>query len=654
MALTDSLIFDLLGILTTSQGSIPIFMRSTPANAESIVNGSWKLQPASAHQPRFTSTGALLLEGASTNMITYARNINHPSWVKGSSIIPTLTPVQGMDNNYTATRIAVSQYAGNQAAQTMTKAFVLGSGQTYTVAWYLSLASGARFGKNDAIKIAGDVVAPQTVLLAPIFNDKSGNFIPVQVTFTTAGTAAGNSASSYAAGDTARNVNLQLYVENATSIDVDVVNMEPGTIRTSPIYQDAQTKTRDSDFLQYAKSPIAGLSSFLHYLRLENWAGDGVILSAGNFSLTIVNGILQVVCGSTTLNDTDPLPAAAQIAVRVSLGLTRISLYINGVMKAKATLTGYSGNTSTMTIGGVGQRLIRCLYFFNRDVGDGSIDVGQTVLGELLDLHNQDSLFSDLAEGHSRIVLPAIMLRTGTEQAVRFPQFQSASQPINTIATGSGKVAQVETVRIDTIVSASAAQTDYIVINNSQYTFTSDATPTTAEIAAGLAGAVNASPRSQPVTAQYVSGNTFTLTADNPGDDFALSVSGRLSRYNTTPNATDSNTFTVPNATDFVIGAAQIFRANAFITDVAILAINTGTNQLTVRSLPNSNFALIQQGDVIMQPSWSLRVGPNNYLCHHLEDYPEVKPSSKSLFGFRLRNNGLVDRVVTPYAKVTL
>jgi hypothetical protein len=649
--LVSALVFDLNGTLLTSQGQVPTFLRPSPANIESTLNGSWRLSGVTVHNPRFTTSGSLVLERDSINLITYPQDLTHSSWIKGSSMIIQADRIQGMDSNYLADRIAISQTTGNQAAQTLSKVISLASGQPLTLSAYLRLAGG-RFGANDVLRITGDVAAAQSIPLGPIFNDKPGNYIPVVLNAASAGTAV--TGAAYLTPDTARNVTIALYCENSVSIDWGGIQLEPGTIRTSYIGQDAQVRSRAADYLAYPKSPIEGLAAFCCYLNLEKWAGDGNLVDLGNFKIEIVGGKLRASCGAVQITDPDSLPASAKIAVRVSQGLARAQIYVNGIMKAKASISNYLGQSSVVAIAGAGVRQIKCLYFFNRDIGDGSIDVGGFVLGDMLSLHQQDSLISDLAEGNSRIVFPPIRLPAGGSASIRFPQYQSANQAITVLTTGSGSVAQVDRVTVNAIANASAAQTDSILINGTQYSFTSDATPTVAEIALGLVAAVNANPRTQPVTATYTSGGVFTLTADAPGIDFSLSVSSRLSQANITANILDTHTLTVANASDFVVGKAQIFRNYTFLTDVVIRAINTGTNILTVSTFPNSAFAGLRVGDNIMQPSWSLNVGPNNYFAHHLEDYGDVGIASKTQEGFTLFNRGTVDRAITPEAKIVL
>ena len=662
MALIDALSFDIVGACTTSQGIIPTFKRGTVANGESEVNGSWRIFPAAVHQPRFSTTGALLMERESSNLCPFPLGLTDSGWVKGSSIEIREDRVPAMDNNYLADVIAVFAYTGNQDAQIMTRSIQSGSGKTYTVTWWLSLLGG-QFGPNDVLRVTGDVVSVESIALAEVYNDRVGNYIPVTVTVTAAGTElvfetggeyrhpVNEDELDEVANDPTRTLNIQLYCESAVSIAWGGCQIEPGELSTTFISQDANILNRDTDFLEYPKSPAEGLDSFVFYASLDSWKGDGRIVEAGTFSVEVSEGKLRASCGAVTATDPDDLPETAKIAVRVSRGLERLQVYVNGVLKVRETLSGYSGNASPLRVAGDGVRMIRCLYFFNRDLSDGSIGVGDSVGGSLAELHSKDSLLVNLGEGHSRIFLPAFDLAVGETKAVRFPQYQLAAQRVNSITTGSGATAQVETVTVRTVANSTTYD---LFINATQYSYTSDSSATDAEIAAWLASAVNASPRTQPVTASYSSGSSFTITADVAGDDFSLTVGGGLSKAVTTPNAVNSNTIAVDNAIDFETGAVQIFRDYAFVCDLAIASINTGTNTLTVKAVPNSLMDLVQVDDVIMQPTWSLEVGPNNYFCHHLEDFGDVRIKSKSLKGFTLKNEGLQKRRVTPYAKITL
>jgi hypothetical protein len=647
MALIDSLAFYLVGSLLNDQ--IPTFLRATPANWEGYVNSSWKQVAFGRHQPRFSSKGTLLLEGESVNLLTYPQNLAHSSWVKGSSMVVFPDQVIAPDSSYKADRISVSATTGNDTAQTISKSVVLNAAEQYTASFCLRLADG-RFGATDYIEIADSVVSsPQRVYLAGIYNNKPGNFITFTIPFTSAG-------STPAAYDqqTPQSVTVNLRVNRAVSIDWAYGQIEPGAVWTSFISQDQAVQSRDRDFLQYPYSPIAGLSSFVFYANLEQWRGDGAIVVAGDFVVDIFGGKLRAICGSTTCTAPDTLPAIAKIAVRVSKGLGKVRLYVNQVLVAEQPLSDYQAAAGRLNICGAGVRSLPCLYFFNQDLSDGSAVVGGKITSDLLLLNNQDTLTPELSEDYGLVVLPSVRVPAGQSIQVRFPLLQRARQAITAIASSNTKVAQVDRVTVQTIVSASAVQTDWVAIGDARFSFTSDATPTTAEIAAGLAAAINTTPKKKAVTAAYTSGASFTVTADVAGDGFDLIPGTNLSRVTTTANVSDTYTITVPNAVDYTVGTALVFRDYAFICEVAIASVNTGSNQLSVKAFPNSQAALIKTGDVLIQPNWQLQVGRNNYFVHHLEDFPDIRAAAKPQTGFALKNVGSIDRTVTPYVKIAL
>lgn len=646
--LTNSLVFDIVGSLITSQGQYPTYLRYSPAAQESVVNGSLRSFPVAVHQPRFTSNGSLILEKGSQNLITFPLDLSNSEWVKGSSMTILRDLVPAMDGNFLADRVSVSAFTGNAAANTISRRFALDSAQTYTLTAYLGLAGG-QLGPNDVLRVTGDVVTPASINLSAAYNPRPGNYIASSLNFTTAGTAPVSQASN----ETLRVATIALYCERAVSIDWAGIQLEPGNLQTSFINQTTLVTGRDADSLTYPRSPVSGLPSFTFFCNLEAWRGDGVIVNAGNFRVEIIGGKLRATCGVTTATDPGDLPASAQIAVRVSQGLGNLQVYVNGVLKVRQSLSGFTGAVSTVTVGGQNVLQIKCLYFFNRDLADGSIDVGGNVAGELLQLNQQDSLLTDLSEGHSRIVFPSVRCRAGREVSVRFPQYPFAQQTLATVTPGVSSAFQSD--RIDVFVAPGAGVIDYLFINGTYYSYTADGSPTQAETAAGLVAAVNATPKVQPVTATHTPGDAFfILTGDTAGNDFSLSISSNLRRTNQTSAGLASNTLTVPNAVDFVLGPAQIFRQYAFICDVIITAINTGTNTITFTTTPNSLAGQIQAGDTLMQPTWSLRIGQTAYFAHHLEDFSDIKISGKSPEGFRFINRGLLDRLITPYAKLSL
>lgn len=649
MALTDAIAWDVSGSLIPSQGQIPNFLRVSPAMAEYELNGSIRLVPVPAYQPRFSSSGALYLEQGATNYCPHPLNLRNSGWIKGSSITVLADRVLSMWGTYEADRVSINATLGNTDAQTLYRQVPFGSAETYTVTFYLRL-QGGRFGPNDYVRVSGDVLAVQTVFLGSVFNENPGNYQAVTLTVTTAGSAPAN----YADDNTERLMTIALYCEAAVSLDWSGVQIEEGSIRTSLINQQASIQSRGADTLLYPSSPVEGLDSFLFYLNLETWRGNGNLLQAGNFRLEIANGYLSATCGVVTATDPTPLPNSARVACRVSKGLEKVQIYVNGVLKARETLTGYVATAGSLQVAGSGVRQLKVGYAFNRDVGDGSVDIGGTAGGELLTLFSQDILFADQTEGFSQIVLPSIRLLPGRSATVKLPGIQRASQTITVLTTGVAAAAQVERVTVDTIVSGAAIQRDTVTVDGTSYEFTSDATPTAAEIAQGLTNLINSDPN-RVVNASYTATNAFfDLTAITAGDPFYVSTSANLRADNQTPNTPGTRLATVSAAVDYNVDEVSIYRDFTWICDAVVTARDLGNNILTLASTGATDFVLIKVGDTVVQNSWQLAIGRNSYFAHHLEDHPDLKIADKKEQFFTLRNDGAVDRIVTPYIKITL
>lgn len=131
-------------------------------------------------------------------------------------------------------------------------------------------------------------------------------------------------------------------------------------------------------------------------------------------------------------------------------------------------------------------------------------------------------------------------------------------------ARASANIQQVNTV---TVTSAVNSTIYTVTINGVDNTYTSDASATTAEIAAGLAAAINASVDVlvTPVTATYVSGATFTVSADVAGTGFTIAVGTNLSQAATVANsaATVLSITDMRDVTPVVNGLASVSGAAA-------------------------------------------------------------------------------------------
>lgn len=646
----NKLVFDISGKLITSQGDIPTFLRPSIASAEYVINNSLRVVPAKADTPRFSQSGELDLEPQTTNYLTQCLNLNSNTWIKGSSIFVSPDRVVDMIGNYTAERVTVSAFAGNYNAQKLIKPITLGSGRNFVGTVYLKLAGG-QFGPNDRIGVDGDVTAASWAYLSGTYNDSTGNYIALSFNFTTAGSEVDPDVDD----DEGRLVNFTFHCESSVSVDWGGAQIEEGDIRTSFIPTGSETGSRALDYLQYGRSPMSGLASTVVYSNITAWRGSGRILEAGNLRIEILNGYLKATAGVVDITDPDPLPASARVAIRISKGLEAILIYVDGVLKIRENLSGWAGTSTQLNVGGESFLRLQNLYVFNGDLSDGGVSTGGSVSGSMATLFSEDTLIVDQSPGYSELSFPAIYLPPGWEAEVRLPGIQLANQVISGITPSGSAVAQVTRVWIEIIDNVAAAQTDFFFINETKWTLISDATPTRAEIASGFQALVAGSPKYEPVTASYSGSNEYlTLTADNAGQGFEVNVSDRLGIEHVTANDPGLYVITVPNAVDYSIGRALIFRDNVFIAEVGITAINLVSNQLTVTFDAATSASFVVAGDQVIQRSWELEIGENALFAHHYEDFGDVRISAKRQDRFAIANVGAQPRIVTPYCKITL
>lgn len=650
MALRDQLVFDIAwGRCVTSQGFIPTFLRPTPGALGYSLNGSWRLVKFATHQPRFLSNGSLLIEQGSINLCSHPQDLSNSAWIKGSRMRPYTDQVLGISDDYRADQIVVGGYTGNDAAQKITRSFVLNSGRDMIATVYLGLFDGY-LGAEDYVQFSGNVVTPAKVMLASLLNPVPGCYIPINLQFKTLGTAPVNSGDE----DAAQTVTFELFVKKSCTLNWAGLMLESGTIWTNLIEQDGACLSRAGDFLQYPKNPVESRESFVFYLRLDSWRGDGRIAEMANFKVNIVGGKLEVNCGGTICTDPDLLPSSAQIAIWVSRGLGQVRLYINKALKATAAITNYLPTRSALTICGDGARIFNCLYFFRGDIQDGGKTVGQTAAGDLGSLYDTDQLITEQSQGNSIVTQPMVLIMPGRRAFIRFPGNRTVTQTISAIATSGSDVAKVVRVTTKTIVNAAASQVDWIVINSTKFEHQSTDTPTLAKIAADFAIIINTEPKYEKVNATYTASNAYLdITSATAGNDFYCGVNDRLDATITVQNATAKRVFTVQSAVDFSVGLARIERYYATIMEIEIESIDTTNNLLTCKVPLASEVATIYPGDLIIQEDWQLNCGSNNYFAHHLENHADIKipPDGKLIDGVIYTNEGNADRLVTPYLK---
>lgn len=638
----DSCLWALNGTLISPRGQIPNYLRTGVANTEEVIGGSLTSRTVGEHRPRFGAQGSLLLERRGNNLVKKPLDLTDPVWVKGSSIQILKDLSLGMSDNYQADRITVSATSGNDAAQTLSQEVRVYRNLAYTCTVYLKLVDG-QFGAEDVLRVTGPgVLATNASTPLSVLNNRMNLWIPISVTVLTINDLTGTQQRVDPSEEP--KIKLEFVCNRTVSVDWGGAQIEEGLERTSFIEGGIESLGRDQDSLMYAQNPIAGLTSWTVYCSLEEWRGDGAICSWGDLQLAIVNGNLQVRYGSNTLPvlSIGPQP---KIAVTGFGGQNRIAVFVDGLLRATADLQGYLPNQGSTVVGGDGLRWYRCAYAFDRSLNDGgAITLNQPVSNQLGTLFERDILFLLPPSDPTVINFPAARIRGRAGKTIfKLPVIKQAGQTITARTFGSGSPQSV-VVAVNTIVNNAAAQTDWIRINNTIFRVTSDPTPTASEIATLLAGAINASPSAEPVTASASAAN-ITITGAN-GDPFLVDVSENLRITTLTESSSGNHTVTVPNPTDYAQGRCYFLRNSSFVADAVITNINTATGVITLRAAQFSQYKQVAVGDELVQPRWETLIGPGNYLVTGAEQYPFIEVDSKQLDRFTVANCDWADCTV--------
>lgn len=413
-------------------------------------------------------------------------------------------------------------------------------------------------------------------------------------------------------GAPSQSCTLELYCESTFSLLWGGAQMEAGSFRTSMVYQQAERTPRavaSMDF-QSRDNLFVGLASFGVFGDLRVWLGNGNLVNFGDFRLAIANGALQVIAGATTLSDPDPLPTTrVKFFVGVSAESSSLSLFVNGVLKAKTTLNNFKPTAKPVAYTSTGVRLWTTLICFGQALQDGLPPVGQAAAQEVL------NLFS----GTTPVVNPTL-ITAGT--AFNLP---TATIPAPAAATANSAISAINTgTRVVTVASSSGFSTNDAVA-----------------IVRGVTGSIN-----QTVilysTVTAVSGNNVTLDSvsgvvigdrlvkgniSTPGRAFLRFPFVPIDEQSITVVDTGNSRVTVASALAFVVNQRTIIR-NRFYQDVAevtVTAVDTINNRITL-----SDVSLIAVGHLISQPLSETRIDPQNYTVTPLNQVSGVRVAAQN------------------------
>ncbi len=423
-------------------------------------------------------------------------------------------------------------------------------------------------------------------------------------------------------GAPSQSCTLELYCESTFSLIWGGAQMEQGFFSTSMIYQQAERTPRAPSVLEFQSrdNPFVGLSSFGLFGELRLWLGDGNLADFGDFRLAIVNGALRVTAGATTLSDPDPLPApSVKFFVGVSAESGSLSLFVNGVLKARATLNNLKPTAKPLVYTSAGVRLWKTLVCYGQALQDGLPSLGQSAAQEVLALFNSTA---PLVNPALIATSTAFNLPTVTIPAPAAATANSAISAINTgtrvVTVGSGTGFTVnDSVAIVRGVTGSANQT---VILYATITAVSGANITLDSVSGIVVGD------------RLVKGNIST-----PGRAFIRFPFVPIDEQGIIAVDTGNSRVTVTSALAFVINQRTIVR-NQFYQDVAeltVTAIDTINNRITLNDV-----SLLAVGHLISQPASETLIDPQNYTVAPLNQVSGIRVASQN---GRARNGIIVE-----------
>lgn len=196
-----------------------------------------------------------------------------------------------------------------------------------------------------------------------------------------------------------QSVELEIRCHNSVALDMGGLQLEALPFRTSMIYQRGALVMRSLTRCEQRISPIRLRRTFGAFIELKYWRGDGNLCDFGNFSLSINQGRVTATAGSVVAAASDPLPTQnVKIFAQVSEANSTISLYVNGILKARSSISGFQADPqASLSYTTEGVRSIQRFLCFGELVLDGQPPVGGQVTGELADIFQNPTLIDATA-----------------------------------------------------------------------------------------------------------------------------------------------------------------------------------------------------------------------------------------------------------------
>lgn len=423
---------------------------------------------------------------------------------------------------------------------------------------------------------------------------------------------------------------LEFYSESLLSVNFGGVFLEKNTFRTSAIYQRESLLSRSGTLLKFQPKDniLAGRSNFGVYVDLQTWRGNGGLLDFGDFKIEIANKKLKASAGNTIVSDPDNLTDSARVFVAINPETASLSLYVNGYLKSRQSISGFTPSLKPFVIPDDGVRRYQEIVVFGRALTDGKPEIGQVAGAEVAELFSVSPTPYELIAGHlPRLILPAITVPMAPKD--------TANTNITAINAGT------KTLTVGSIAGLSNGDGVLVVRGASRTTI--------------VYAQITSAPTGSNVVLDTIAG---ILVGDRLVKAASATLGRAFQRFPIVPafapqiiTAIDTGTkrLSVSSALSFTVGDRVFVQTSKYqdVVEAVLVSRDTTNNYLFLSSV-----AGISVGHLITQPYSETEIAPSSYIAGMLEEVTGVNVEQKSTNGIVITNSNPYDVVINPYVTV--
>lgn len=415
-------------------------------------------------------------------------------------------------------------------------------------------------------------------------------------------------------------VDIEIYCENAATIEWGGIQIEAKQFRTSMVVQKDDLELRSGTLLRYRLSPFASLSNFGFFLNLRHWAGDGFIFNAGLVKVEIVASKLVAAYGSTQIATPTNLPASCKIFTQISIERNVVELYVDKKLIARQSISSFVANAAAFDFSSSGVRIFSSAIATKGTLSGGAgIAIGDVATGEIADLFDSGNTIASVT------VLartPELILPTTIVPGI-VPEISSAISGRNVSAR---KISVVD-------ASQFVVNKPIKIYNNNIFILQANVLAIVgSEISLDVDVDIVRPPGS---TGAYraIQGKTSPgrATIRFPFDPIDVQ---EIVGVSPSPLGNDNRLTLNTSSLSFVQGRAIVqTNLDRFVAEVIVTSVIPATRQIAVDDL--SGIAI---GHKISQPTEELLIDPSNYLAAFVQPYDKISVVEQAQNGVIVEN----------------